>query len=118
MPSSPFNRPSFRLFVFIQSGCQLCDQAQLILPRFQAAHPEAMVVKTQRRELNGFVAKATPTYLFVAEGLEPHAHTGLLSLEEMEQVYLELFPDDEDDEEAPHTEKDFGRKRRGSDEEE
>jgi thiol-disulfide isomerase/thioredoxin len=104
------NRPPFRLYVFTQPSCPVCKQVPPVLSQFQRKHPEALVMNTSRRELNGFEAKATPTYLFVVDGAEPHAHQGFLSLEEMEEVYSEIFPDDEDDPDVKHTEKDFGKK--------
>jgi hypothetical protein len=94
--TSPSRIP-FRLYVFLQPSCPICTLAGPIIDQFQRKHPEGIVVRTHRRELNGFKAKATPTYLFIADMGEPMVHEGILELEEMEEVHGKLFPDDEDD---------------------
>ena len=103
----PFQGPPFRLYVFTQPQCPMCMAAGPVIDQFQRKHPEALVVKTTRNELNGFKSKATPTYLFVVDGFEPLAHQGFLSLDEMEELHGKIFPDDEDDPDVKHTEKDF-----------
>ena len=93
----PAPKPPFRLYVFHRANCHFCARALPIVDQFAAKHPEAIVVKTMRQELNGFVPKGTPTYLLVSSSGEHLAHEGLLTLSEMEHLTAQLFPDDEDE---------------------